>query len=251
MNLSKIRITDAQNLLLQGLLSVLGAALVGSIIAIAQYILKGNYILSDVLTFALGTLVLTFGNALKNFVPSRINEELQALKDFQMQAQTLLAGVTGGIGTQNNTVASPTVQAAVAPPLSPQPIQGPLVIVNHPGAQQSAVEVAYQQALQAQAQQPQSQAQPLQGVVQDVQNTPASIPQPQVQQMAPMPMSFLMDNFPSNPVMPAQQMASLTSQNRVQQVPFPPASPATATVDMQDTLTGVQAAQARQAGQLL
>ena len=235
MNLSKIKITDAQNLLLQFVLSAGGAAVLAFITAVVQYITQhGVYSIATALSVGLAAFLYSFGNSLKNFVPSHVSQEMQALKDAQVQAETLLASIQ----MQNKSVSQPVVQAPVQPS---QTISSPLVVINHPGAQPSAVEVAYNQALA-------TQQAPLQGNVVTVpqmlpqgtavQNSALSlvIPQPQA---AP-----VVDDFPSNPIMPAVSMpahlAALTNMStqpqNVPQVPFPVSD---------DTLTGVQAARAR------
>jgi len=196
-NISKIRITDAQNILLQGVVSILGAALLASVTVAFQYVTQHGLVsVSTAVSVGLAAFLFTFGSALKAFVPSHITQEMQAYQDTITQLQNALAHLT----------AVQAVPVSVAPaPLATS--VGPLVVINH------APDVS-QQGLQR-----------------------ADMPQQGQGQSAYTGGPVQLD-FPENPVMPVH-LQSLDTTRQGPQLAFP--APLT-----DDTLTGVQAASARQ-----
>ena len=199
-NISKIRITDAQNILLQGVVSILGAALLASVTVAFQYVTQHGLVsVSTAVSVGLAAFLFTFGSALKAFVPSHITQEMQAYQDTIKQLQDALAHLTA--------VQAVPVSAAPAPLATSV---GPLVVINHaPDASQQGIQRADM------SQQGQGQSAYTGGPVQ---------------------LDF--PENPGRPVMPAH-LQSLDTTQQGPQLAFP--APLT-----DDTLTGVQAASARQ-----
>ena len=195
-NISKLHITDAQNLLLQGLLSILGAALLASVTVAFQYVTQHGLVsVSTAVSVGLAAFLFTFGSALKAFVPSHITQEMQAYQDTITQLQNALAHLTA--------VQAVPVSAAPAPLATSV---GPLVVINHaPGQSLQGLQLA---------------------------------DMPQGQGQSAFTVGPVQLDFPENPVMPAH-LQSLDTTRQGPQLAFP--APLT-----DDTLTGVQAASARQ-----
>lgn len=202
--------TDTQNLLLQGILALLGGALLGAVEATLQYVTQnGTLNLTNALVFALTTFLGLMAKALYGYVPAHVVQEVQASKELSSSLSNVIARLN-----------SPNVQPVASTPLQAgPPLVGPLVVVNPPGVLLGAGEVAYTQALQNQAQQP------LQG---GVARTVQFIPNPLAEQQAA---SSPVLDFPENAV----QTPMPTQQQNVQQIPFAD----------QDTLTTMQVARAK------
>lgn len=210
-----IKMTDTQNLLLQGILALLGGALLGAVEATLQYVTQnGTLNLTNALVFALTTFLALAGKALYGYVPAHVAQEVQAGKELSSSLQNVIANLN-----------SPNVQPIVATPVPvSSPIQGPLVVVNHPAVgNSSAVENAYNQAIQVE--------QPSHGH--------AAIPE---QHAASSPVL----DFPENAFAQPTTAANTLTAPPVQQIAFPAQQVAQhIPFADQDTLTTMQVARAK------
>ena len=80
-----MKLTQAQNLLLQAAVPLIGGAIVTTATSVYQALTSGHVDANTVGSFLLATLLATLGQALKAYVPAHIPEELQALQDTQSQ----------------------------------------------------------------------------------------------------------------------------------------------------------------------
>ena len=113
----KFNLTSAQDILLQGVLSALASALLGALAAGIQQISVHGFDWNVVLTVIITAFAGLFGNALKNFVPGHVQQEMQAYKDTIAQLQSAL--------NIQQIQAAPTVKRPATAPtqLAPRAIQ--------------------------------------------------------------------------------------------------------------------------------
>lgn len=85
-----MKLTNSQNLIIQGVLSILVAALLTALTAGIQFIGTHNFDLATLISVMIASFGGYFGLALKNFVPQHAKDELQAYKDLTSQLQQAL-----------------------------------------------------------------------------------------------------------------------------------------------------------------
>lgn len=113
----KLTLTQAQNMLLQGLWSVIAGVVITTFTAGYQAWQSGHVNTTTIMTFLLSTFLIGLSKALEAYIPQHIPQELQALKDTQ---EEILQAVNG-FATPH--VAIPTPSSA--PMGGTTPIQHP------------------------------------------------------------------------------------------------------------------------------
>lgn len=114
-----LKLSNSQNLIIQGLLSILISALVAGLIAVGQEIAIHGLDFISLYTVFGGAFMVVFGTALKNFVPQHAKDEIQAGKDLNQQLMQALH-----IQTTTPPVVNVTVPPAPQAPQSQSPLQG-------------------------------------------------------------------------------------------------------------------------------
>ena len=133
MNFTNIKLTQNQQLIINALLSMLGSAFIGAAQAAYQYVTQhGTINIVQVLTIFVGALWVLLSTAFISYVPSHIQQELEALRELQAQvtapAQPLVViHATGASVQQSENVPTsvnsvPTV-AIPQRPVAPRPVQ--------------------------------------------------------------------------------------------------------------------------------
>jgi hypothetical protein len=101
MNFKKPVLTATQQLVLNGLLSLLGAAIAATATGTIQYYEASKTLnIGGLISFALVMFLGLFGKSLYDFVPAHITQEMQALRDVYVSMSA----------AQPATVAAPTQQ---------------------------------------------------------------------------------------------------------------------------------------------
>ena len=151
-NLTNIKLTQNQLLIVNALLSMLASAFVGAAQAGYQYLTQhGTINISQVFVIFISTLWITFSTALVAYVPAHVQQELEALREFQAQvtAQPVAstpatphvviyaqgASVQSSDGAPKPATVVPAVAIPTRPVAPPKPVQ--LQTVVEP-AQQTA-----------------------------------------------------------------------------------------------------------------
>jgi hypothetical protein len=96
MNIANIKLTQNQQLIVNALLSMLASAFVAAAQSGYQYLTQhGNINLAQAFLVFIGVLWGTFSIALAAYIPSHVQQELDAWKDTAMLAQSELARIEG------------------------------------------------------------------------------------------------------------------------------------------------------------
>lgn len=85
-----MKLTNSQNLIIQGLLSILVAAILTALAAGVQFVASHGLDVPTLISLMLTAFGASFGLALKNYVPQNAANELQAYKDLTTQLQQAL-----------------------------------------------------------------------------------------------------------------------------------------------------------------
>lgn len=111
----KVNLTQAQSVLLQGLLTLFLGVVATALTSGYQAFVSGHIDASMLTQFVFNSILIGVGNALRAYIPAHIPQELQALKDTQQQVadgqQHLLDEFS------NLTMSRPAIRAT-----GPQPI---------------------------------------------------------------------------------------------------------------------------------
>ncbi len=120
----KLKLTDSQNLLLQGLLSILSGAVLAFLTGFVQFLTEHGAMtfttIGTALSLGVGAFLFYFGTALKNYIPAHAQEEVQAGKDAQAQFQAWQASLFVQ-GTQPPPSNVPSSPSRATPPARPLP----------------------------------------------------------------------------------------------------------------------------------
>jgi hypothetical protein len=121
----QLKLTPAQQLIINGIISLLATAIVGAVSATYQYYDQNGLVnLGVLLNFMLLTFIVLFGKSLYDYVPGHAQQLIQALQDSEQQAQTALQQAFDHIEhLQQEPIA---LQTAAPAALS----QGPLVVIH-------------------------------------------------------------------------------------------------------------------------
>ena len=113
MKLPDIKFTPAQELVLQGVFSLAGTAVVAAIAAVYQYYGQHQDVnIGMLINYALLTFLALFFTALKNYVPAHAQQIIAALQDSEQQAHDALQQALDHI---SNTAQPVVMQAVPAP----------------------------------------------------------------------------------------------------------------------------------------
>lgn len=146
MNFTNIKLTQNQQLIVNALLSMLGSAFIGAAQAAYQYMTQhGTINIAQVLTIFVGALWVLLSTAFISYVPSHIQQELEALRELQAQVvapvQPLVVIHTTGASvapTSANSVPAVAIPPRPVAPSAPKPVQLQTVVepVQQPAPQQ-------------------------------------------------------------------------------------------------------------------
>ena len=121
----KPKLTQAQSLLLQSLIPLVGGVIVTTATAGYQAFMSGHVDLQTAWNFLLATFLVSISQALRGYVPAHIPQELQALKDTQAQLLdefnqlTMARPVVRATGPQPILLKQPTAPTAALPAFVP------------------------------------------------------------------------------------------------------------------------------------
>jgi len=118
-----IQLTQAQKLMINALLSLLGTALMGGISAAYQYYTMGGKVeIGALINIACVSFLILFGKSLHDFVPGHTRDIIQSLQDSYSESQDALRTALHTVSVQ---ASNPVVQA------TPGPAQAPVNVVIH------------------------------------------------------------------------------------------------------------------------
>lgn len=119
----KLHLTQAQNLLLQGILTLLLGVAVTALTSGYQAFISGHLDATMLASFVFNSFLIGAGNALRSYIPAHIPQELQALKDSQQQVadgqQEILSIVNGFTAPRVAIPKQPTAPTGVVPTFTP------------------------------------------------------------------------------------------------------------------------------------
>jgi hypothetical protein len=119
--------TQAQQLLINGLLSIMASAATASIAGLIQAFQLGNINLWACLIVAMTTFGTLFWHALYSYVPGHVADELHALQDTQAQLQE---SHNAALQALNNAFSTIGLMRATAPVQSAPVPSSPLVVIH-------------------------------------------------------------------------------------------------------------------------
>lgn len=119
--------TQAQQLLINGLLSIMASAATASIAGLIQAFQLGNINLWACLIVAMTTFGTLFWHALYSYVPGHVADELHALQDTQAQLQE---SHNAALTALNNAFSTIGLMRATAPVQSAPVPSSPLVVIH-------------------------------------------------------------------------------------------------------------------------
>lgn len=122
----KLNLTQAQSLLLQGLLTLVLGAVATALTTGYQAFVSGQVSTPMLASFVFNSILIGVGKALSAYIPAHIPQELQAVKDtLQLQAaqqQEILSIVNGFTAPRPAVSKQPTAPTSVVPtPPPPAP----------------------------------------------------------------------------------------------------------------------------------
>lgn len=120
----KLNLTQAQNMLVQGLWSVIAGVIITTITAGYQAWMTGHVDITTIATFLLSTFLVGLSKALEAYIPQHIPQELQAVQDTQQEILSIVNGFTVPRAAIPKQPTGPTaVVPAFTPPARPATVQ--------------------------------------------------------------------------------------------------------------------------------
>lgn len=125
-----MKLSNSQNLVIQGVLSILVAAVLTALAAGVQFVASHGFDIPTLLSLMIASFGASFGLALKNFVPQHAKDELQAYKDLTAQLQSTLhiqqtTPPVVNVQVPQQAPLQGVKQATIRPITPPQPFQLP------------------------------------------------------------------------------------------------------------------------------
>src|SRR5579871_1126752 len=132
----KLNLTQAQNLILQGLLSLVAGVVVTTITTGYQAFVSGHIDTNMIATFLLSSFLVGLNKALSAYIPQHIPQELQAVQDTQKEILSIVNGfTTPRVAIPKQPTAPTAVVPTFTPPARPATIQAtqpPMPLVAFP-----------------------------------------------------------------------------------------------------------------------